>query len=98
MERTCLLSNGPVIQIEDFSSSLISSLPNAGTQALGEELFQNKVSLNETIEAVEKELIIQALKKSGGIQIQAAKLLGVNHKNLWHKIRKHKIARENLNV
>jgi transcriptional regulator with GAF, ATPase, and Fis domain len=62
------------------------------------ELFQNKISLNETIEAVEKELIVQALKKSGGIQIQAAKLLGIKHKNLWHKIRKHKIARDDLSI
>jgi len=47
--------------------------------------------LNETLESVEKGLIIEALKKSQGVQVEAAKLLGLNHKNLWHKIRKHKI-------
>ena len=32
--------------------------------------------------AIEKESIIQALRKTGGVQVEAAKLLGLEHKNL----------------
>ena len=55
------------------------------------ELPESPTSLGETIEEVERHLIIGALQKTGGIQIEAAKLLGITEKNLWKKIKKHKI-------
>ncbi|WP_027182728.1 sigma-54-dependent transcriptional regulator [Desulfovibrio inopinatus] len=49
------------------------------------------VSLRETLEQVERNLIISALKRAGGVQKDAAGLLGVSSKNLWNKIQKHGI-------
>jgi two-component system response regulator AtoC len=40
---------------------------------------------------MERNMIVAALKKSGGIQKDAARLLGVSPKNLWNKIQKHRI-------
>jgi transcriptional regulator with PAS, ATPase and Fis domain len=93
IERASLLSNDSVIQPEDLPiASFGSSQGNSSEQEeLAKDWSEKRASLNETLEAVEKELIVQALKKSGGIQVEAAKILGLNHKNLWHKIRKHKI-------
>ena len=48
-------------------------------------------SLRETVEEVEKNLILNALQKTGGIQVEASKILGITEKNLWKKIKKHKI-------
>ena len=96
IERASILSNGSVIQPEDFPSAPYTSRPRPATHDIEEGWLENKASLNETLEAVEKELIIQALKKSGGVQVEAAKILGLNHKNLWHKIKKHNIATEEL--
>lgn len=95
IERASLLSNGPVIQSDDLPITASSSHP-APLLRENEEHWPVHASLNETLEAVERELIVQALKKSEGVQVEAAKLLGLNHKNLWHKIKKHNISTEDL--
>jgi PAS domain S-box-containing protein len=101
IERALLLSNGSVLQSEDLPISISaagSDGAGGGRQSRRADLpnvTQTKqTTLNETLEAVEKELIIQALRKCGGVQVEAAKLLGLNHKNLWHKIKKHSISSE----
>jgi len=96
IERASLLSNRSVIQSEDLPIMANSSYPAPDSQENTTQWPVKHASLNETLEAIEKELIVQALKKSGGVQIEAAKLLGLNHKNLWHKIKKHNISTEDL--
>ncbi len=93
IERASLLSNGSVIQPEDLpiTPNAAPGNPHTRKRQVEKNWLGSQASLNETLEAIEKELIIQALKKSSGVQVEAAKLLGLNHKNLWHKIRKHKI-------
>jgi DNA-binding NtrC family response regulator len=99
MERASLLSNGSVIQAGDLPVGSVpypakNRIPNI--LPIQNEWLETKASLNETLEAIEKDLIIQALKRSGGVQVEAAKLLGLNHKNLWHKIKKHNISLNDL--
>ena len=36
-------------------------------------------------------MIIEALRKTGGVQVRATELLGINQRSLWHRIKKHKI-------
>jgi transcriptional regulator with PAS, ATPase and Fis domain len=95
IERACLLNEGSIIQAENLPLAVMppKQAANGGANGAGvkADRVEIKASLNETLDAVEKELIIQALKRSNGVQVEAAKLLGLNHKNLWHKIRKHKI-------
>lgn len=100
LERASLLSNGSIIQPEDLPivdhalrPTTDSPPPSANAVHLTPDTSRltPHASLNETLEAVEKELIVQALKKSRGVQVEAAKILGLNHKNLWHKIKKHSI-------
>jgi two-component system response regulator AtoC len=45
--------------------------------------------LRQAVNAFEKGLIVQALQRSGGVQTEAAKLLGITAKNLWNKLQKH---------
>ncbi len=51
------------------------------------------VTLSEVVEKVEKEMIIDALEKSGGIQTKAAELLGISERNLRYKIQKYGIKK-----
>ena len=46
------------------------------------------------IPAVERELIIQALKETSGNQVQAAKLLGITRATLRKRVDKFEIQRE----
>ena len=103
LERAVLVSNGSVIQPQDLplppdADGIEATHLAGGMEPLDatNSVEAQHATLNETLDAVEKELIIQALKKSGGIQVEAAKLLGLNRKNLWHKIKKHKIIAGDL--
>jgi transcriptional regulator with PAS, ATPase and Fis domain len=48
-------------------------------------------SLNDRLREIEKTIIIQALKKTRGVQARAAELLGLTQRSMWHKIKKHNI-------
>ncbi len=47
--------------------------------------------LDERMARIEKGLIIEAITRTGGVQNRAAKLLGINQRSLWHRIKKHNI-------
>jgi transcriptional regulator with PAS, ATPase and Fis domain len=48
-------------------------------------------SLDDRLREIEKSMIIEALRKTGGIQVRATELLGINQRSLWHRIKKHGI-------
>jgi transcriptional regulator with PAS, ATPase and Fis domain len=62
----------------------------------------NKISLpvnlplDERLNEIEKSMIIDALRKTGGIQVRATELLGINQRSLWHRIKKHGIDVKSL--
>jgi two-component system nitrogen regulation response regulator GlnG len=68
----------------------------ADVVALARRLFQwaRKDPKLKLIPAVERELVIQALKETGGNQMQAAKLLGITRATLRKRIEKFGIQRE----
>jgi len=48
-------------------------------------------NLDERLAALEKGLILEALTRAGGVQVRAARLLGIKERSLWHRIAKHSI-------
>jgi two-component system nitrogen regulation response regulator GlnG len=64
--------------------------------ALARQLFQwaRKDPRLKLIPAVERELVVEALKETGGNQVQAAKLLGITRATLRKRIEKFGIQRE----
>jgi transcriptional regulator with GAF, ATPase, and Fis domain len=48
-------------------------------------------SLDERLAEIEKGMIIEAITRAGGAQVRAAKLLGINPRSLWHRIKKYGI-------
>lgn len=53
---------------------------------LGESL-----SMDEQLREIEKGMILEALRKTHGVQVKAADLLGINVRSLWHRVKKHNI-------
>ncbi len=45
-------------------------------------------SLDNTIADVEKQIIVDTLHSTGGVQSKAAKLLGISERSLWHRVKK----------
>lgn len=45
-------------------------------------------NLDDRLVAMEKALIVDALGRTGGVQVRAAELLGIKERSLWHRISK----------
>lgn len=82
IERAVLLCDADVIRSEHLPPSLqmIKKTPAGATR-----------SLTQIIENTERELIVDALKKSGGRQRKAANDLGITERILGYKIKKYRI-------
>lgn len=50
--------------------------------------LNGEIALDDKLMIMEKEMIVNALKMTRGIQIKAANLLGINQRSLWHRIKK----------
>ena len=67
-----------------------------------QELSSSSVlSVDDRLLEMEKGLIIEALKRAGGVQVKAAQLLGISPRSLWHRVKKHGVdtgALKNLQI
>ena len=79
VERAMLLSDGQRLEAKDFAA-----LATAVGSADGFELPANGVDL----EQLERSMVIQALRRSGGNQTKAAALLGLNRDQIRYRIEK----------
>ncbi|MFN3479654.1 MAG: sigma-54-dependent transcriptional regulator [Thermodesulfovibrionales bacterium] len=84
LERAVLLSRNGLIDLNDLPEEIS-----------GIEREKPKVSLNiplyDSVTTLEREMIINALKESGGKKIEAARKLGISRKVLWKKMKEYKI-------
>ncbi|MBD3288126.1 response regulator [candidate division KSB1 bacterium] len=84
MEQAVVLSRGEVITMRDLPMTVrgIQSEPEKSEIRLDG-------NFSEQVEALEKELIQQALDQTDGVQTKAAKLLGITERNLRYKLNKY---------
>src|SRR5438128_10026234 len=83
LEGAVLLSDG-VIRPEHLP-------PAVRTVGVKELATASGRSLDETIDDVERQMILAALGRAGGVQVRAARLLGITEQSLWYRIKKHRI-------
>ena len=87
IEKCVILSDGPLITPENIPSYVRRRSDT--TLTLG--AIPEGLSLPETLAVVEKRMIQQAMKKSGNIQIEAAKILCIGKSGLNQKLKKYDI-------
>jgi DNA-binding NtrC family response regulator len=83
LERIVVLSRGPEITLNDLPEFLRREQTTIGTLQL--ELPPEGISLD----ALEKELLEQALTRFEGNQTKAAQYLGLSRKTLIYRMEKH---------
>jgi len=87
LEGAVLLSDG-IIRPEHLPPAVqtagVKELSTASAIASGR-------SLDETLDDVERQMILAALGRAGGVQVRAARLLGITEQSLWYRIKKHGI-------
>ncbi|UCE22624.1 MAG: sigma-54-dependent Fis family transcriptional regulator [Candidatus Aminicenantes bacterium] len=82
IERAVVLSKGDEIELEDLMYHGISSTPS---------LFHMVRGKYQTLDDIEKEYIKEILLNHQGNKSKTAKILGIDRKTLWAKIKKYKI-------
>ena len=87
VERAAVLSQGQEIVVNHLPESITQLFQNAFIENENEKAL----SIDDKLKEIEKGMIIDALKKTNGIQIRAAELMGINQRSLWHRIKKYQI-------
>lgn len=77
------------------ASSANTSGGTASTHAFAAAALTGPIDLRETMRMVERNLLLDALRRAEGRQTEAAVLLGLTPKNLWAKLQKHGIKPRN---
>jgi transcriptional regulator with GAF, ATPase, and Fis domain len=83
VQRAIFIADDPMIMPKDLLLEDLES--DLGSKPLGEDL---------NLERLEREAIMEALRRSHGVQVQAARFLGITRRVLHYKIRKYDIAPE----
>jgi transcriptional regulator with PAS, ATPase and Fis domain len=85
-----VLEQASVLADKDFIEPhhLPDVINRQGLIAIADNLNGDIVALDDKLMIMEKEMIINALKMTGGIQVKAANILGINQRSLWHRIKK----------
>jgi two-component system response regulator AtoC len=64
--------------------------PSAGAPpAEGAPLGERELNLREALNGLERELLLEAHRRAGGVRKEAARLLGIDPRNLSYYMRKH---------
>jgi len=91
IERAAVLAESGVIEPQHLPAHMTGLVNGRREEDEGDSL-----TIDDRINQIEKGLIIEALNRTGGIQVRAAEILGINQRSLWHRIKKHNIDAESM--
>lgn len=100
IERIVILCEGAVATIEDLPFEIINAnrFISKIEQDIGEEEeiaeVKQELSITKSIEEIETERILDALKKCGWVKSRAAKMIGLTTRQLDYRINKYSIPFE----
>jgi DNA-binding NtrC family response regulator len=87
IERAVIVARGSTIDVPDLPRDLFDQ------GARPEKAHRHRTdNLDEELARLEKSFILDALRETNGVQSKAAKLLGINERSLWHRVKKFGIA------
>ncbi|MDD5711583.1 MAG: sigma-54 dependent transcriptional regulator [Smithellaceae bacterium] len=87
IERASFLTEGGVIGPIELPASITQLYTDRDLS----RSTSAKSGLDERLEEIEKGIILEALNRTGGVQVKAAEILGIEQRSLWHRIRKYNI-------
>ncbi len=86
LEHAMAIAEGEYLTLSDLGTAL-----PAKQDLLIETPLESGLHLEDTIEKMEKELLLRALKATKGVQTEAAKWLHINFRSLRHRLQKYGI-------
>jgi len=88
LEQASILSENGVIELHHLPEAMLKL---NSRNVVNSSSISDDITLDAKLELMEKEIIIAALRKTSGIQVKAANILGINQRSLWHRIKKFDI-------
>jgi len=85
IERAVVMADGGMVTKNCLPSSVTS------VDTTSPVLPEGGLSLKETVQKMEHDLVVEALRASKGSQVDAATRLGVSERTVWHLVKKHAI-------
>jgi len=82
-----LLAEDEIMGVACLPTELTTYIP----QVPDDVAIEPGETIDDAIDRVEQQLICDALERAGGVQAQAARLLGCTDRSLWHRVKKHGI-------
>ncbi|HPC02752.1 MAG TPA: sigma-54 dependent transcriptional regulator [Syntrophales bacterium] len=89
VEMLVVVKGSGRIEVSDLPGKIVNTSSDPVSTSL--EFPEDGFDFNEKIESVEREYLLKALEKSGGIKNQAAKLLKLNRTTLVEKLKRFNI-------
>jgi two-component system response regulator PilR (NtrC family) len=88
IERAAALERSPAVLLESLPASVLAgAAPERPSAVLPESGFD----LEEHVQQVEREYIAQALRRTGGVQVRAADLLGMSFRSFRYYMKKYNL-------
>jgi len=87
VESACVMAKD-VIEPAHLPSSITEPWGSPSDEKLD---FDENRNLDDRINEFERGMITEALIRAGGVQVTAARLLGVSERSLWHRVKKFDI-------
>lgn len=84
IRRATVMCDGDVIGLDDLPLHFRAEHPLSGS-------VYSDQSLDDAISVMEKNMIVDALKKVEGSQAKAAKILGISERSMWYRVKKYEI-------
>jgi DNA-binding NtrC family response regulator len=85
IERAVIVCKSAQIDAGDLPRYL------SGAQPVVVDMPQFPIDLDGELARIEQDLIVAAINKAAGVQVNAAALLGIAERSLWHRIKKYGI-------
>ena len=82
IERAIIVAKGNSVDVGDLPQDLFTQ------SSANHESVRIPSNLDAELERLEREFILEALRRTAGIQVKAAELLGVSERSLWHRVKK----------
>jgi transcriptional regulator with PAS, ATPase and Fis domain len=86
LEQASILSENGIIELHHLPETLLKQNSRNMVNNISDDM-----AIDAKLELMEKEIIVAALRKTNGIQVKAADILGINQRSLWHRIKKYNI-------
>jgi DNA-binding NtrC family response regulator len=90
VQQSLVLARRDIVGIDDLAPSIREQAGAVGAADLSEACLDERLSLPERLEAIERDAIERALEHTGGNQSKAATRLGISERALRYKLAKYR--------